>query len=170
MELSPFVAIPKGITAWAMRSASGAERKVEAVWRHVNATRFGHLSTTECSTEISALDTPNAETAKSWRPLLSADTGRTDDTHPIPAKNSVRSMLNGAISRMRPDGRTRNAGGVERDALAFAGSGDNIVVFDASEKGVLLAWTRSGIHAEIHRMRFKDLSWLGEFDCSWRTI
>ena len=69
---------------------------------------------------------------------------------------------------VRPGGIILDAGcGPGRDALAFAERGYKVVAFDASEEMVRLARARLGGSADVHLMRFNDVSWHREFDGIW---
>jgi 2-polyprenyl-3-methyl-5-hydroxy-6-metoxy-1,4-benzoquinol methylase len=72
------------------------------------------------------------------------------------------------LCHVRPAGRILDAGcGVGRDALAFVRRGYDVVAFDAAEEMVKLARARVDRRAAVHRMRFEDVEWRGEFDGIW---
>jgi SAM-dependent methyltransferase len=72
------------------------------------------------------------------------------------------------LRHVRPGGRILDAGcGPGRDVLAFAERGYDVVAFDASEEMVRLARARLGDRADVHLMRFDDVSWRGKFDGVW---
>jgi SAM-dependent methyltransferase len=93
---------------------------------------------------------------------------RADDFAAQTADFDLSSLYERFLRYIRPGGRILDAGcGVGRDAWAFAELGYEVVAFDASKEMVRLAHARLDNRANVHLMRFDDVSWRGEFDGIW---